>query len=148
VPVGEVNEPAKKGRFSARWALMTAGGTLALCGVLYACSVPPRRELDAYTEHLRAQGQPAYPLEATDPDDAQRTLEALRRSTGYWTLNYRSRRSGGEYSRACLFVRVNLPEGGRFMDVALEEAGGGWKVRDLSFERDCASEKRGDMRLH
>lgn len=120
---------------------------LMLCGILYSCSVPPRQAAEAYFDGLRRDQRPPHELDSTNPADAAAALELMKRSTGFWTANFHTV-SGSKYSRACLFIRVSLPGGSRWMDVALEELGGAWKVRDLSFERDCASGKRGDMRLH
>jgi hypothetical protein len=98
-------------------------------------------------DHLRKTGAPPYPLESPDPADAASVLRDVARSTDFTVWNFHSR--SGPYRRACLFGRLSLPEGGRWLDVALEgTAGGWWYVRDLSFARDCASGKRGDMLLH
>lgn len=120
---------------------------LFFCGILYSCSVPPRQGAEAFFEELRKNQRPPYELDSTNPADAAAALESMKQSTGFWTANFHTV-SGSKYTRACLFIRVSLPGGSRWADVALEELGGAWKVRDLSFVRDCASGKRGDMRLH
>jgi hypothetical protein len=119
----------------------------AFCGAMYGCSGPPRKAAHAFMDHVRKTGTPPYPLEALDSADADAVLRDVARSTGFTVWNFHGR--SGPYRRACLFGRLSLPEGGRWVDVALEgTAGGWWRVSDLSFERDCASTRRGDMRLH
>jgi len=127
--------------------LLAVGFGLLLCGGIYACSVPPRRATESFLADLRQNKQLPYALDSTDAADAARTVEALKENTGFWTINFHSR-STGRYTRACLWVRVSRPSGGRFMDVALEEVGDVWRVRDVSFDRSCATQKSGDYRLH
>lgn len=133
---------------SQAWKLLVAPLFPAmLCGAIYSCSDPPRNAAKSFFDDLRRNKQAPYALDSTNPTDAAAALEQMKDSTGFWTANFHTA-SGSKYSRACLFIRVSLPGGSRWMDVALAEVGGAWKVRDLSFERDCASGKRGDMLLH
>lgn len=133
-------------RFDPRLLLVPVA-PLLFCGTLYSCSVPPREGAEAFFADLRRDQRAPYELMSTDPADAAKALEAMKRSTGFWTLNFHTVTGSGN-SRACLLIRADLPDGSRWMDVALEQLGGAWKVRDLSFVRDCKSGKRGDMRLH
>jgi hypothetical protein len=121
--------------------------TLLLCGGLYACSVPIREATEAYFAAIRSSGPVPYALDSTNAKDAEATLPEIRRSTGFSVWNFHQK-SQHDWTRACLFIRLSLPEGGRWMDVALEQHGEEWRVRDLSFERDCNTAKNsGDYLL-
>lgn len=126
--------------------LIGTGFPLALCGGLYACSVPPRKATEAYFAAVRA-GQPPYPLKPGDPRDAEQTLEKVAQSSGSSVWNFHERSDDG-WTRCCLLVRLDLPDGGRWMDVALEKEREEWRVHDVSFDRDCNTRKHsGDLRL-
>ena len=119
---------------------------LALCGGLYSCSVAPRKATEAYFAAVRA-GSPPYALQPDDAVDAEQALVDVKRSSGFSLWNFQERSDDG-WTRSCLLVRLNLPDGARWMDVALDKHGETWRVRDLSFERDCNTAKhRGDFRL-
>ncbi len=119
-----------------------------ICGILYSCSVPIRGESHSFLAKVGETGQPPYPLDSTDPADAEKTLAAAKGNAGFWTFNFHDRGGSNTTTRACLFGRLSLPSGGRWMEIALEDTSQGWRVRDLSFDRECKSGKRGDFKLH
>jgi hypothetical protein len=127
--------------------LLGTGFPLALCGGLYACSTEPRQATEAYFAGVR-EGKPPYPLEPGDARDAEQTLAEIAKSSGFSLWNYQGGSNQGP-ERSCLLLRLTLPSGARWMEVALEKQSAAWRVRDVSFQRECDTSKHsGDFQLH
>jgi hypothetical protein len=146
-PSADRQVPVHKARVIFRLAIMLLPFVLALAGGLYACSAPSRAAAQRFFAAVRESGAAPYALDPVDPDDAAAALREVRRSTGFSVWNFHQVSQSG-WTRSCLFGRLSFPEEGRWIDVALEKRDGEWRVRDISFVRDCSTADSSDLRLH
>lgn len=134
--------PVRRRLHLAAWSLGSIPLLVAVGLLVYACTADEREATDRFIAHARTTGEPLHPLDTGDPADAAATIRELARSTGF-TLLYHESRNNPYFTRACILGRLSLPDGGRWLHVALEVSEGEWRVRDASFGRRC----RKDLRL-